>query len=107
MHSCIYRLFSNKSVDLPEAFLDRDTLKSFFGTTGEEGSLNYIPETERIPKNWYIRAIDDPYGVPFLISDSKNLVRQHSEISVFDGNPAPLILETDLDITNLTVSLFV
>jgi hypothetical protein len=38
----------------------KDTLKSFFAVSGEEGSFVYNKGAERIPENWYRRPT--PYG---------------------------------------------
>ena len=100
-------MFSNKSAEYPEGFLDRDTLKSFYGITGEEDSLRYTPGTERIPNNWYTRAIDDPYTGLFFASDLKNLVLQHPELAAFGGNTGTVNSFTGLDIANLTVGISV
>lgn len=100
-------MFSNKSVEYPEGFLDRNTLKSFYGITGEGDSLKYTPGTERIPNNWYTHAIDDPYSAPFFFSDFKNLIQQHPELSAFGGNTGTVNSFTGIDITNLTVSISV
>ncbi|CAF9920832.1 MAG: hypothetical protein HETSPECPRED_004374 [Heterodermia speciosa] len=105
-HAFIYRMFSNKSVEYPEGFLDRNTLKSFYGITGEGDSLKYTPGTERIPNNWYTHAIDDPYSAPFFFSDFKNLIQQHPELSAFGGNTGTVNSFTGIDITNLTGGLY-
>ena len=100
-------MFSNKSVEYPEGFLDRDTLKSFYGITGEEDNLKYTPGTERIPYNWYTRAIADPYSGLSLVLDLKYFVQQHPELIAFGGNTGTVNSFTGLDIGNLTVSIFV
>jgi hypothetical protein len=40
--------------------IGKETLKSFFVVSGEEGSFIYKKGCERIPENWYHRPI--PYG---------------------------------------------
>ncbi|KAL9033247.1 MAG: hypothetical protein Q9214_007606 [Letrouitia sp. 1 TL-2023] len=95
-------MFANKSAAYPEGFLDRGTLKSFYAMTGPEDGLVYTPGNERIPENWYTRAVGDPYDVPFFDSDFQNLVQQHPELSAFGGNTGTVNSFTGLDITNLT-----
>ncbi|KAI9890494.1 MAG: hypothetical protein M1814_003978 [Vezdaea aestivalis] len=68
-HTFIYRFMANKSAEHPEGILDKETLKSFFGITGPEGNLVANSGQERIPENWYRRAIGDEYTIPFLSID--------------------------------------
>lgn len=55
----IYRFMSNKSATYPEGYLNGEVLKSFFSVTGTPGNFTYTPGYERIPDNWYKRAIGD------------------------------------------------
>ena len=71
--------------------------------TGPDNGLVYTPGNERIPENWYTRAVGDPYSVPFFNSDFANQVHQHPELSAFGGNTGTTNSFTGLDITNLTV----
>ena len=57
------RLMANHSAQYPDGYLDRDTLKSFFGMTGASGSFAYTPGGERIPDNWYKRPTTDLYSI--------------------------------------------
>lgn len=97
-------MFANKSAAYPEGFLDRGTLKSFYAMSGPEDGLVYTPGNERIPENWYTRAVGDLYNVPQFDLDFKNLVQQHPELLAFGGNTGTVNSFTGLDIANLTVS---
>ncbi|KAL9025225.1 MAG: hypothetical protein Q9196_005913, partial [Gyalolechia fulgens] len=54
---------SNKSAQYPQGYLDKETFKSFFAVSGEPGSFTYQPGYERIPDNFYKRAVGDEYGI--------------------------------------------
>jgi hypothetical protein len=58
---------ANKSAEYHEGVLNQDVLKSFFSITGERGSFTWTEGYERIPDNWYKRAIGDEYTISDLI----------------------------------------
>lgn len=67
----IYRFMSNKSAEYPEGYLNGDVLKSFFSMTeNDDGSFTHTPGNEKIPENWYKRAVGDEYSIPFLNFDT-------------------------------------
>lgn len=68
-YTFIWRFMANHSAEYPEGRLSKSVLKSFFAFTGEEGSFQYSVGHERIPENWYRRAIGDEYTIPFFIED--------------------------------------
>ena len=96
-------MFANKSADYPEGYLNQVTLKSFYAMSGPDNALVYTPGNERIPDNWYTRAVGDPYDIPFFMSDFATLVQQHPELLSFGGNIGTVNSFTGLDIGNLTV----
>lgn len=57
-------MMSNKSAQYPQGYLDKETFKSFFAVSGEPGSFTYKQGYERIPDNWYKRAVGDEYTIP-------------------------------------------
>jgi hypothetical protein len=68
-YTFIYRFMSNKSAEYPEGYLDGDVLKSFFSITGgPDTGFTWTEGNEWIPDNWYKRAIDDEYTIPYSIS---------------------------------------
>lgn len=59
-YTFIYRFMGNKSAAYPEGYLNGNVLKSFFSVTGDSPSnFKYTPGYEKIPDNWYKRAIGD------------------------------------------------
>ena len=59
----IYRFMSNKSEEYPEGSLKGDVLMSFFSMIkNADGSFTHSPDNERIPDNWYKRAVGDEYS---------------------------------------------
>lgn len=44
-------VFSNKSAERPNGYLSRSTFKSFFGVTGDDDDLQFMPGHEQIPEN--------------------------------------------------------
>jgi hypothetical protein len=65
-YTFIYRFIANKSAEYHEGVLNQDVLKSFFSITGERGNFTWTEGYERIPDNWYKRAIGDEYTIPFF-----------------------------------------
>lgn len=60
----IYRFMSNKSEEYPEGYLNGDVLMSFFSMMkNADGSFTHTPGHERIPDNWYKRAVGDEYSI--------------------------------------------
>ena len=98
-------MFANHSAAYPEGFLDRDTLKSFYAMSGPENGLVYTPGNERIPENYYTRAVGDPYDIPRLMLDIKTLVQAHPEFLAFGGNTGTVNSFAGLNIADLTVSV--
>jgi len=84
--SFIYRFMANKSSEYPEGRLNGEVLKSFYAITGESGNFQYTPGHERIPDNWYKRAIGDEYTVPYLSADSNVMLLKHLEFASVGGN---------------------
>lgn len=55
-----YQMFKNHSAAYPDGYLDGNTLKSFFGVTGNNGSFQWQPGYERIPDN--VRTPSSPHA---------------------------------------------
>ncbi|TVY51306.1 Aromatic peroxygenase-like protein [Lachnellula cervina] len=83
----IYRFMSNKSAENPEGYLNGDVLMSFFAMTkNDDGSFTYTPGNERIPDNWYKRAIGDEYSIPFLTLDTVSAALKYPKFLSVGGN---------------------
>ena len=102
----IYRFMGNKSAEHPEGVLNQQVLKSFFAVTGEPGSFKYNPGYERIPDNWYKRAIGDEYTIPYLITDILAYAAQFPEILNVGGNTGTVNSFTGVDIGSLTGGVY-
>merc|ERR1711915_754755 len=60
-YTFIYRFMANHSEEAPAGELSYDVIKSWFAIDGESGSYTANQGHERIPENWYKRAIAYPY----------------------------------------------
>ncbi|KAF1990311.1 Cloroperoxidase [Aulographum hederae CBS 113979] len=104
--SFIYRFMANKSSEYPEGRLTGSVLKSFYAITGDDGSFVYTPGHERIPENWYKRAIGDEYTIPFLALDGVKMLLEHPQFASVGGNTGGVDSFTGLDPTDLTGGVF-
>ncbi|CAE6416026.1 unnamed protein product [Rhizoctonia solani] len=83
-HGFIPRLMSNHSVDAPEGILNHDTLKSFFGVSGNSTNLTYQVGHERIPDNWYRRPAD--YNLVAYLADILHAGSKYPQFLAAGGN---------------------
>lgn len=105
-YTFIYRYMANKSSEYPEGYLNGDVLKSFYAITGEPGSFVWTEGHEKIPDNWYKRAIGDEYGlVPFAL-DLNIAALEHPEFLSVGGNTGTVNSFTGVDLKNLTGGVF-
>lgn len=105
-YTFIYRYMANKSSEYPEGYLNGDVLKSFYSITGEPGSFVWTEGHEKIPDNWYKRAIGDEYGlVPFAL-DLNIAALEHLEFLSVGGNTGTVNSFTGVDLKNLTGGVF-
>jgi hypothetical protein len=51
-YTFIYRFMANHSAESPYGYLSYDTIKSWFGITGSQGSYVANQGQEKIPANW-------------------------------------------------------
>ncbi|CZR58273.1 related to oxidase [Phialocephala subalpina] len=105
-HTFIYRFMSNKSAENPEGVLNQDVLKSFFAITGESGNFTYHPGQERIPENWYKRAVGDEYSILFLETDTLYFASQYPNVLTVGGNTGTVNTFTPLNFEDLTGGVF-
>lgn len=85
-YTFIYRFMANKSAENPEGVLTKEVLKSFFGFTGPDDDMVHNPGWERIPENWYKRALGDEYTIPFYALDLNAAALQHPQFLDIGGN---------------------
>ena len=105
-YTFIYRFMANKSAEYPEGVLNQEVLKSFFAITGESGSFTWNEGQERIPENWYKRAIGDEYTIPFFLSDLLAAAAQYPQFLSVGGNTGKTNTFTGVDIENLTGGVY-
>jgi hypothetical protein len=105
-YTFIYRFMGNKSATYPEGVLNQDVLKSFFSITGTSGNFKYTEGYERIPENWYKRAIGDEYTIPFFLTDVLAAAAQYPEFLDIGGNTGTTNSFTGVDVTNLTAGVY-
>ena len=105
-YTFIYRFMANKSAEYPEGYLNGETLKSFFSITGPPGNFKYNPGNERIPDNWYKRAVGDEYTIPYFNMDLTSAALQYPEFLDIGGNTGKVNTFTGLDINNLTGGVY-
>ncbi|KAL8735008.1 MAG: hypothetical protein Q9166_001133 [cf. Caloplaca sp. 2 TL-2023] len=99
-------MMSNKSVKYPEGYLDKETFKSFFAVSGERGNFKYQPGYERIPDNWYKRAVGHEYTIPDFLLDVLQFAKRDPRLLSVGGNTGTTNSFTGLDITALTKGVF-
>lgn len=105
-YTFIYRFMANKSAEHPEGVLNKDVLKSFFAITGDDDNLQYNAGNERIPENWYKRAIGDEYTIPFFATDLNLAALQHPEFLEIGGNTGKTNSFVGVDPSNLTGGVY-
>jgi len=105
-YTFIYRFMANKSAEYPEGILNQDVLKSFFSITGESGNFTWTEGYERIPDNWYKRAIGDEYTIPFFFSDLIDAALEYPQFLSIGGNLGKTDSFAGVDITNLTGGVY-
>ncbi|CZR61858.1 uncharacterized protein PAC_11755 [Phialocephala subalpina] len=105
-YTFIYRFMGNKSAEHPEGVLNQEVLKSFFSITGESGNFVWTEGHEKIPDNWYKRAIGDEYTVPFFLVDVLAAALEYPQFLDIEGNTGKVNTFTGVDIKNLTGGVF-
>lgn len=105
-YTFIYRFMGNKSIEYPEGVLNRDVLKSFFSITGTSCNFEYTEGYERIPENWYKRAIGGEYSIPFFLTDVLAAAAQYPRFLDIGGNTGNIDTFTGVDIQDLTGGIF-
>jgi hypothetical protein len=97
---------SNKSAEHPEGILNQDVLKSFFSITGSPGSFKWVEGHEKIPDNWYKRAIGDEYTIPYFNSDLLAAALKYPQFLSIGGNLGKTNSFAGIDIQDLTGGVY-
>lgn len=79
---------SNKSAEYPDnGYLSKSSLNSFWSITGNDSdSLTYTYGHERIPDNFYRRAIGNEYTAEKFFEDTVNYASYFPEMISIGGN---------------------
>ncbi|KAL8997591.1 MAG: hypothetical protein Q9188_006291 [Gyalolechia gomerana] len=99
-------MMSNKSAQYPQGYLDKETFKSFFAVSGEPGSFTYQPGYERIPDNFYKRAVGDEYSIPDYLADVLQFARQDPRLLSIGGNTGTPNTFTGISLTDFTHGVY-
>jgi hypothetical protein len=101
-----YQLLANRSAEHPEGYLDLETMKTFQGVTGESGNFKWSRGKEKIPENWYKRAIGDDYTIAAFTVEAVAQLLEHPELIVVGGNTGEPNTFTGVDLGDLTGGVF-
>ncbi|KAI8941597.1 hypothetical protein NX059_002812 [Plenodomus lindquistii] len=105
-YTFIYRFMANHSEEFPAGRLDYATIQSWFGIEGENGDYTANQGAERIPDNWYRRALEYPYETTYFLADTVNAAVLHPKFLSIGGNTGTTNSFTGVDITDLTGGIF-
>lgn len=97
---------SNKSATYPEGYLSGEVLKSFFSITGDAGAFTWTEGNERIPDNWYKRAIGDEYTLPYFNLDLTAAALEYPQFLDVGGNTGETDSFAGVDLQNLTGGVY-
>ncbi|THV51458.1 hypothetical protein BGAL_0110g00170 [Botrytis galanthina] len=100
------RMMSNKSAEFPEGSLTKKDLMSFFAITGESGNFQYNVGNERIPDNWYKRAIGDEYTIAGFLTDVVDYALQYPPLLDIGGNMGAPNTFAPVNLGSLTKGVF-
>lgn len=105
-YTFIYRFMANHSEERPEGRLSYDVIKDWFGITGEDGSYTANQGQERIPMNWYRRALAYPYEQTYFVADLLAAAVLHPKFLDVGGNTDGTNTFTGVDVNDLTGGVF-
>jgi hypothetical protein len=105
-YTFIYRFMANHSAENPSGLLSETVAKSWFGITGNSGSYVAKQGWERIPDNWYKRAIEYPYDNAYFVADLANAALLHPKFLSIGGNTGKVNTFTGVDVNNLSGGLY-
>ncbi|KAB8300543.1 hypothetical protein EYC80_000703 [Monilinia laxa] len=105
-YTFIYRYMANKSEEYPDGYLDGKVLKSFFSITGEPGNFVWTEGHEKIPDNFYKRALGDEYGLVPYVVDVIDAGLKNLQFVNIGGNTGKTNTFTGLELKNLTGGVY-
>lgn len=101
-HNFVINFMSNHSPEKPDGYLDGETLKTFFGVTGDYPDFTWLKGQERIPNHWYRRPSSVPYGIPNGFLDIAINFRAYPDSFRLGGNTHGVNTYTGVDMGDLT-----
>jgi len=105
-YTFIFRFMANHSAEYPRGYLSHEVVQSWFGVEGTSGNYNVVPGSERIPENWYRRAIAAPYTIPYFNVEVLAAAALHPKFLDIGGNTGTTNSFTGVNITDLTGGIF-
>ncbi|KAL5422368.1 hypothetical protein PMIN04_004789 [Paraphaeosphaeria minitans] len=105
-YTFIYRFMANRSAEHPAGQLTYDVVQSWFGVQGSNKNYNAVQGTERIPENWYRRAIEYPYDTEYFLADALNAAALHPKFLDIGGNTGTTNSFVGVDVADLTGGVF-
>jgi hypothetical protein len=76
---------ANHSAENTAGELTHDVLATWFGISGESGRYTVKQGHEAIPSNWYKRAAEYPYSIPYFLADVVNMALLHPKFLSIGG----------------------
>ncbi|EOD48621.1 putative oxidase protein [Neofusicoccum parvum] len=99
-------MMSNHSAEYPEGYMTKEIFKQFFSLGGADDSVTYTEGFERIPENWYKRAIGDEYTIAGFLADVLSYAIRDPRLLSVGGNTGEPNTFTPVDIGDLTGGVF-
>jgi hypothetical protein len=88
-YTFIFRFMANHTAQDPTGILPYDVLKSWFGIEGNNGNYRAVQGGEKIPENWYRRALEYPYETTYFLADAVNAALLHPKFLDIGGYVHP------------------
>lgn len=77
---------ANHSEENPTGVLSHESIQTWFGIEGEDGSYTAPFGHERIPDQFYRRSLTAPYTIPYFLVDTVNAAALHPKFLSIGGN---------------------
>ncbi|KAL0259655.1 hypothetical protein SLS55_005392 [Diplodia seriata] len=97
---------SNHSAAYPEGYMTKTIFKSFFSLGGSDNAVTWTEGHERIPDNWYKRAIGDEYTIAGFLADVLDYAVRDPRLINIGGNTGEPDSFFAVDFSDLTGGVF-
>ncbi|CAK4032750.1 hypothetical protein MYCFIDRAFT_50025 [Lecanosticta acicola] len=105
-YTFIYRFMANHSQENPYGLLSYDTVASWFGMTMNGDTYVANQGMERIPDNWYKRALAYPYTNEYFLADVANAAALYPKFLDIGGNTGTTNSFTGVNVEDLSGGLY-